>query len=87
MSALPKTLVVGLVMCCLVHPARIEGQAAFPARLEDYLTKTAKLTADERATLQRASVSCRAGDAGADRDRVTVPGCEHHDAAHGRDDG
>jgi len=53
MSSALKMLVVGLVMCCLVRPARIEGQAAFPPRLEEYLTKTAKLSADERARLQR----------------------------------
>ena len=53
MSSALKMLVAGLVMCCLVRPARIEGQAAFPPRLEEYLTKTAKLSADERATLQR----------------------------------
>jgi len=52
MSALPKTLVVGLVMCCLVRPARIDGQAAFPPRLETYLTSVVKLTVEERRALQ-----------------------------------
>ena len=53
MSAPSKMLLVGLVICGLLGPARIEGQAAFPPRLEEYLTKTVKLSADERATLQR----------------------------------